>query len=88
MPVSQTNALERVARVLAAERLSDNGEGVETSAGAHIDQVWPEYLEEAAAVLKTLREPDPEMAAAGDADMWERMVRAALRRRGNGPMPN
>jgi hypothetical protein len=26
-----------------------------------------------------MREPDPVMAAAGDADMWERMVEAALR---------
>jgi hypothetical protein len=25
-----------------------------------------------------MREPDPVMAAAGDADMWERMVEAAL----------
>ncbi len=64
MPVSQTPALERIARVLAGERLSDNGEGSETSAGAHVDQVWSNYLNQAAAVLRTLREPDEEMAAA------------------------
>ena len=86
MPVSQTNALERISRVLAGQRLSDNGEGSETSPSEHVDHVWPEYLEEAAAVLKTLREPDAEMAQAGDPDMWERMIRAALRRRGNGPV--
>ena len=88
MPISRTNALERISRVLAGQRLSDNGEGAEISDSEHVDQSWPEHLEEAAAVLKTLREPDAEMAAAGDADMWDRMIRAALRRRGNGPMPS
>jgi hypothetical protein len=29
-------------------------------------------------VLRTLREPDEEMAAAGDAAVWERMIAAAL----------
>ena len=80
MPVSQTPALERIARVLAGERLSDNGEGSEVSAGRHVDEVWREHLAEAAAVLRTLREPDEDMAAAGDPKVWEAMVQAALRR--------
>lgn len=80
MPVSQTPALERIARVLAGERLSDNGEGAEASAGAHVDEVWSDYLAQAAAVLRTLREPDEDMAAAGDPEVWEAMVQAALRR--------
>jgi hypothetical protein len=29
-------------------------------------------------VLRTLREPDPAMAAAGDPVIWERMILAAL----------
>ena len=82
MPVSQTTALERIARVLAGQRLSGNGEGSEASAGHHVDQVWREHLDQAAAVLRTLREPDEEMAAAGDPDVWEAMVMAALRRSG------
>ena len=80
MPVSQTPALERIARVLAGERLSDNGEGSEASASAHVDQVWSQYLVQATAVLRTLREPDEDMAAAGDPEVWEAMVQAALRR--------
>ncbi len=80
MPVSQTTALERIARVLAGQRLSGNGEGSEASAGSHVDQVWREHLGEAAAVLRTLREPDEDMAAAGDPEVWEAMVLAALRR--------
>ena len=32
----------------------------------------------AVAVLKTLREPDGRMAAAGDVAVWERMILAAL----------
>ena len=84
MPVSQTTALERIARVLAGQRLSGNGEGSETSAGPHVDEVWREHLDEAAAVLRTLREPDEDMAAAGDPDVWEAMVMAALRRSGVG----
>ena len=29
-------------------------------------------------MIRTLREPDPAMAEAGDVDIWERMVEAAL----------
>jgi len=39
---------------------------------------WDSYRDDAEAVLRTLREPDEAMAAAGDAVVWERMVRAAL----------
>lgn len=80
MPVSATPALERIARVLAAQRLSSNATGSERSAAHDVDSVWPEFLNDADAVLRTLREPDAAMAAAGDADMWEAMVLAALAR--------
>lgn len=78
MPVSTTSAVERIARVLAGWNLSINGEGTDASAGDEVDAIWRDYRDDAVAVLKTLREPDPAMAAAGDADIWERMVEAAL----------
>lgn len=78
MPISQLSAVERIARVLAGERLSINGEGFEASAGDEVDAEWRLYLGQAVAVLSTLREPDVVMANAGDAEIWRRMVGAAL----------
>jgi hypothetical protein len=78
MPVSNLTLVERIARVLAARALSSNAEGDDPSAGPNVDEEWHEYTEDALAILRTMREPDPVMAAAGDADMWERMVEAAL----------
>jgi len=77
-PISCTPAVERIARVLAGERLSVNGGGSERSAAADVDSAWPDHEAEARAILRTLREPDRAMAAAGDAAIWERMVLAAL----------
>jgi len=78
MDVSTTPIAERIARVLAGERLSANAQGEEEAAGAHVDAVWREHLPEALAVLRTLREPDRAMADAGDVAIWEKMVRAAI----------
>jgi hypothetical protein len=78
MPVSTTPAIERIARVLAGYRLSINADGTDPHASRSVDMEWPDCVEDAMAVLRTLREPDPVMAAAGDADVWERMVSAAL----------
>ena len=82
MDISNSPAIERVARVLAGQRLSVNGRGDERSASLQVDQIWREHIEDAVAVLKTLREPDHAMAEAGDARVWEAMVLAAL---GNAP---
>ena len=78
MPVSTTPAVERIARVLAGARLSANMEGESASAVPEVDAAWSEHVDEAVAVLRTLREPDARMAAAGDAQIWEAMVEAAL----------
>ena len=78
MDISTTPLVERIARVLAGQRLSSNAEGSNPSAGEAVDLAWREHLDDARAVLRTLREPDEEMAAAGDAAVWERMVRAAI----------
>ena len=81
MPVSEKSAVERVARVLAGAALSSNAEGSDPSAGEKIDLAWREHVNQALAVLHTLREPDEEMATVGDADVWRRMVEAAIAER-------
>jgi hypothetical protein len=78
MDVSNRPVAERIARVLAGQRISINAEGTEKSASPQVEQVWREYLSDAAAVLRTLREPDARMAAAGDVAVWERMILTAI----------
>jgi hypothetical protein len=77
-PVSSTAAVERIARVLAGQRLSANADGDDPSAAPEVDASWRDHLDDATAVLKTLREPDARMAAAGDPQVWHAMVEAAL----------
>ena len=78
MPVSEQPLAERIARVLAGAAHSSNAEGSDPSAGDKVDLVWEEHLNQALAVLHTMREPDERMAAAGDSDTWSRMVEAAI----------
>jgi hypothetical protein len=78
MPVSEQPLLERVARVLAAAAHSSNADGSDPSAAEKIDLVWREHVNEALAVLHTMREPDEAMAAVGDVGMWRNMVEAAI----------
>jgi hypothetical protein len=78
MPVSSTPAVERVARVLAGLKLSLNAEGADPHAGDAVDTEWQDEIENALAVLRTLREPDDDMAAVGDVKTWDRMIAAAL----------
>lgn len=73
-----TPTIERIARVLAGERLSSNAEGAEPSAGPLVDARWEQYREEAVAVLKSLRDPPPEITQAGDGEAWARAIDAAL----------
>ena len=81
MPESNRPLVERVARVLAGAAHSSNAEGSDPSAGDKIDLVWPEHLNQALAVLHTMREPDEAMAAAGDTEVWRNMVEAAIAQR-------
>jgi hypothetical protein len=82
--ISVTSPVERIARVIAAEALSINGEGQDPSASGEVDAVWHEEVNRAMAVLRTLREPTPEMVEAGrgvgsdPAEIWNAMVRAAI----------
>ena len=78
MPVSEQPLVERVARVLAGAAHSSNAEGSDPSAGEMVDKVWKEHVNQALAVLHTMREPDEKMASAGDADTWTKMIETAL----------
>ena len=78
MPVSNTSLVERIARVLAGRQVSVNADGDDASAADKVDSIWRDYREDALSVIRTLREPDPVMAAAGDVENWEAMVEAAL----------
>ena len=75
-----TDVVERIARVIAGRMVSSNAEGDDPSAGDRVDSIWRDYREDALSVLRTLREPDPAMAEAGDVAIWERMIEAALAR--------
>lgn len=79
MDIATGPLVERIARVLAGERLSANGHGDQESAGAAVDAAWRDHRDEAIAVLHTMRAPTAAMAAAGDPAVWERMVLAALK---------
>ena len=78
MPVSSTDIVERIARVIAGRVVSINAGGDDPSAGERIDSIWRDYRGDALSVLRTLREPDPAMAEAGDVAVWDRMIEAAL----------
>ena len=78
MPVASTSLVERIARVIAGRIVSSNASGSDPSAGDIVDSIWRDYREDAVSVIRTMREPDPAMAEAGDLETWERMVEAAL----------
>ncbi len=78
MPVSNMDVIERIARVIAARVISINADGKDPSAGERVDAVWRDYRGDAVSILRTLREPDEAMAAAGDAANWGMMIEAAL----------
>jgi hypothetical protein len=81
MPESNRPLVERIARVLAGAKLSSNAEGSNGSAGPEVDRAWREHVNQALAVLHTMREPDEAMAAVGEVDMWRNMVEAAIAQR-------
>jgi hypothetical protein len=78
MSNSVTPAVERIARVLAGLKLSSNAEGGEEHAATSVEMEWQDEIEAALAVLRTLRQPDPDMAKVGDEHVWRRMVAAAI----------
>jgi len=85
--ISVTSPIERIARVIAAEMVSPNGEAAEAPdepVSVIVERIWPVEVPRAVAILHTLREPTREMVEAGreagddPALIWNAMVRAAL----------
>ena len=79
--------VERIARVLTGQhysRTAHRGGPDDMAVADLVDMHWKAHVDDAMAVLKTLREADPEMCAAGNAvsggaaATWEAMVRAAI----------
>jgi hypothetical protein len=81
MDVSEQSIVDRIARVLAAQRASVNADGDASPAADIVDASWRNHIDDALAVLKTMREPDQVMARAGSPEIWEAMILAALRDR-------
>ena len=81
MPTSATPAIERIAGVLAGLQLCLNGEGSDPQAASAVDATWQDHVDDAYAILHTLREPDADMAQAGDVAVWRKMIGAVLERR-------
>ena len=71
--------IERVARVLAGQYYSRNalGEAHADSAAAVVDMQWSDFVDDAVAVLKTLRDPRPALGESGIVT-WQAMIEAAL----------
>ncbi len=84
MPVSNTNLVERISRVIAGRIVSINAAGSDPSAGDRVDSIWRDSRDDALSIIRTLREPDPAMARAGDVEIWESMIEAALAEAGEG----
>lgn len=78
MDVANTPLAQRIACALAGLDYSANAEGVEASAATAVDETWRAYLEQADAVLRTIREPSEAMARTGDPAIWAAMVEAAI----------
>ena len=78
MPMSETPLAERIARVLAGSHISSNAEGRDAHAADTVDADWKNHLNQAMAILHTMREADHFMAEAGDPAVWTRMVEAAI----------
>ncbi|WBH17879.1 hypothetical protein [Sphingomonas radiodurans] len=78
MDIATGPVVERIARVLAGQRISANGGGDQASASAEVDATWRDYRHDALAVLHTLRAPSEAMANVGDIAAWERMIHAAI----------
>ncbi len=78
----EVEALTRTCHNVVSEQgsteLLEAGYELTVGDGTRLFQAWRDHLADAAAVLRTLREPDRAMAAAGDVQVWERMILAAL----------
>ena len=74
------DVIERISRVLAGQYFSRNAAGAagDDDASTLVDSNWPDFQEDAIAVLKTLRAPPPALSNANDAALWGLVIQSAL----------
>lgn len=72
--------VERISRVLAAQYFSRNAAGAagDDDASTLVDANWPDFQEDAIAVLKTLRAPPAALSNENDAALWGLVIQSAL----------
>ena len=78
--VVEMEVIERVARVLAGQYFSRNAAGAagDDDASTLVDQNWVDFLEDAVAVLKTLRAPPASLQNESDAALWGLVIQSVL----------
>jgi hypothetical protein len=69
--------IERISRVLAGQYFSRNAAG-DDDASTLVDSNWPDFQEDAIAVLKTLRAPPSALSNENDAALWGLVIQSAL----------
>lgn len=72
--------VERISRVLAGQYFSRNAAGAagDEDASVLVDANWPDFQEDAIAVLKTLRAPPAALSNENDAALWGLVIQSAL----------
>jgi hypothetical protein len=72
--------IERISRVLAGQYFSRNAAGAaaDENASVLVDANWPDFQDDAIAVLKTLRAPPPALSNENDAALWGLVIQSAL----------
>ena len=72
--------IERISRVLAGQYFSRNAAGAagDDDASVLVDANWPDFRDDAIAVLKTLRAPPPALTNENDAALWGLVIQSAL----------
>ncbi|HWJ59977.1 MAG TPA: hypothetical protein VNR68_10135 [Sphingomicrobium sp.] len=70
--------LERIARVLAGAEVSANADGDDLHAARLVDAHWREHRNQAMAILHVMREPDADVGDGTDAEVWRRLIEAAI----------
>ena len=76
--------IERMARVIAGYRLSANADGSQCSAAEAVDALWAAHMDEAMAILKSMREPSPTMLESGLGGEWGVMIDREIERADGG----
>lgn len=78
--LAEMEIVERISRVLAGQFFSRNADGAagDEDASVLVDSNWPDFRDDAIAVLKTLRAPPPALSNENDAALWGLVIQSAL----------